>query len=1470
MKRVFWPLAVIVAIGGLVLRLWNIDFDQRQHLHPDERFWSITSDAMHRTPPAAEHGTIAGPLLDWLDGQRSPSNPYRATESFLYGPISLTLARTTAGWLHDGVAHGDQPAAAVADTLDWLGVPLIDADGQPRFDNAYGVDLVGRMIGAVFDTVTIIVIILIGRRVGGRAIGLVAGGFYALSVLAIQLAHFLGSEPLLGLGCALTVLCTVRLDRGASVRRAASGGLAVGLAIGLATAAKLTAVGLAAVPALGCMALVAIHRRRSDVVRLVSLGLGAAIAFRILEPSAFNGLGLSLSRSFLDDLQRASDLSTSTAPPSFQWADRRPVLQPVVWLTKFTVGPGVVLAALFGAAVMSVNLFGERFRAAVGRWRTGRFREPSLRVLNRWARLTSDTGRWPVAAIIACTAAPFSYIVATALPTGRYFIPMLPGLMVMAAFGTVAAIRWARSTAGRTRLFSGSIAALSVGLAVAWGIGFVHGVYGTTNTRIEASRWIAANVPAGSVLSSEAWDDGLPLRLPGVNADAYTSEQLNLVGPDDEVKVAKVADQLSRIDYVIESSARISDTVTRMPARFPSTINFFHGLDSGKLGFTRVATFSSGIGLGPWQLDDRKADEAFSVFDHPQVRIWQKTEQIDRNSIVAVLDPVAAANAVAVDPNAASSNGLMLEPAEVATNATGDTYDEAFDTSGSSAVHVIGWMVLLELIGLAGFVIFLPLFQRLPDAGLGLSKIISLVGLSFVVFIAAAWLHVDLSRSMFVAVVTLFVGAGAAVAWRRRETLVSLCRSRARLLIAVEMAMIAAFLVVVAMRSMDPDLWHPDRGGEKPFEMALLTAVLRTKTLPVYDPWFSAGALNYYYGGWLILSVPARVLRTSPTLVMNIGLAAMASCAAGAAFSTAAGGVDAARRHGFAAWPTRRASRRTAVAGLLGTAFVLALANNAIIRATWRHITRDGSAATVDWWGLSRVIPHSVAITEFPSWSILFADLHPHVMGIAVLLLVGALCLVWHAALVDGRRAHVLALAVAIGVSIGMVRATNTWDYPVSLAFAAVAVVAALARRARWQRCATAAVLAGVTLMVGWSPYVSRGEVFDAGFDAAQLRTRFSSWLEQFGLFAAVTVFVTGAALVIAVRQSTQVWHRITNAHVAVAGVALVTIGYVVVRPGRGTFVSCSLLALGCGWSAVAGFTRSRQARTDARSPVGPFVLAAGWAVQAGVELVNVRNDGGRQNTVFKFWYESWILLAIGAAIVIAEQLLSRRSWRRRTAGALLAVMGALSVAFWWLTLPVRTDDRISLGGASLDGEAYLRTGFTVGADDKRFVPGDDVALIDWLRANVRGLPAIAEAPGDDYRWTSRISWSTGLPTPIGWPYHESQQRRPYGGVISARQTDMMTLYTTSDEREIARVLSRYSIAYVVFGTQERLLSSDASAEALRSFPCLKIEATEVPDAATGGLVPASPRDTYYVAAVDRACVSRLRPPLPPAPAATS
>ena len=220
----------------------------------------------------------------------------------------------------------------MVEAIDRLGIPLLDDDGAPRFDDAYNVDLVGRLLGAIADTATIAVVALIGRHVGGRHAGLLAAFLYSTLVLAIQHTHFLGSEPVLGLASALMVLAMLRVHHGADVRRAASTGLVAGLAVGATLAAKMTGVGLALVPFGLCAALLVRYRRRADVARLAAVAVGALVSFRVLCPAAFNGLGLGPKQQFWDDLRSQREYAAGDSPPSMQWADRTPLVDGTRWL----------------------------------------------------------------------------------------------------------------------------------------------------------------------------------------------------------------------------------------------------------------------------------------------------------------------------------------------------------------------------------------------------------------------------------------------------------------------------------------------------------------------------------------------------------------------------------------------------------------------------------------------------------------------------------------------------------------------------------------------------------------------------------------------------------------------------------------------------------------------------------------------------------------------------------------------------------------------------------------------------------------------------------------------------------------------------------------------------------------------------------------------------------------------------------
>ena len=1415
MRRWLWPLLLVVcALVGLTGRLWNVDFDQRQHLQPDERFWAITSSHLADAPAPDGHGTVAGPLLDWLDGDRSPANVYRATDSFSYGPITLAVSRGAAGWLHDGVTSGDQPASFVARAINAIGVPLIDQQGNPRFDDSYQVDLVGRLFGALLDAATIVIVGLIGKRLGGRRAGLVSAALYASCVMAIQLAHFLGSEPMVAFASALTVLMTLRLDRSARVGAAVAGGALVGAAAGLSVAAKLTGATVAVVPVVLCVGLLYRHRRRADLARVLAVALAALLMFRVMNPGAFEGLSFSLKQRFVDDFWASVRVADSDSPPAIQWANRIVVLDALRWMLVYTVGPGVCLGAVAGAVAL-------------------------------WRRRL-HTAHWNIAVVFVALALPGLFVLRSFNPTGRYFMPLMPTLHAVAGVGLMAL--WAhrpQSTWVARRRVGPALAMVSAAAALLWGVAFVAGVYGHDNTRIVASRWIRAHVPEGAVISSEAWDDGLPISVDGIDGRVWNTTQFDLFGEDSVAKVERLATQLTNVDYVVESSPRVWATVPRIPVRYPSTIKFFAALDTGELGFERVATFTSAprislFGVQLWRLDDSNAEEAFSVYDHPEVRIWKRVRDLPANDLLTVLDPAAASNAIHVSPQNATANGLTLFADQVAADETVGTYNDDFDTSGSPWWHLLGWLLLVEASAAAAFVIFLPVLRRFPDAGAGVSKMLG-VGLPAVaVFVAVTWLGIAFTRGLVAAVLAVWLGAGVMLGRRRAAQLAAVWAQRRRTIVTAAALSTLTFLLFVALRSMNPDLWNPSRAGEKPFELTMLTSLMRTRTLPPYDSWMSGGTLNYYYGGYLMLALPGRLLRTSPTVVMNLAVALFASCSAGAAFTAGAAMVNNGRR------VVSKSSMVTVPrAGLLAAGFLLFLPNMVIVPGIVPRLM-GVERGTFDWWAPSRVIPNSAAITEFPAWSLLFGDVHPHVMGLPLLITVLVMCLAWYRSLIERRSAQSLALGTVVGLLLGLVRATNTWDYPLALATAVLAVSVAVVRRRTWRVAARDVVAAGLGLVVVWAPYVWRGEVYDAGVEPVTQRTPWASWVDQWVFFAACTLLVATPVVWRRARQlvksSPRRWGNVRQGHVVSLAAGLVVLGAVALASSRSTQLTCLALAALAAAASVIG----RRSRFTAS--LGLALMAVGWLAIAVIEQYSVKNDGGRMNTVFKGWYEAWLLLAIGSAVSLVVLVHSRVSaasrWPqlyRRAGLAFVAFAGIVGLAFAVLAVPVRLDDRVSPAGLSLDGLAYFRSDLRYSDSERPLA--DDLPLLKWLQANVHGIVPIAEAPGNDYVWSSRFATMTGLPTPIGWPYHERQQKRAYGFVVDQRIADMKETYTTADPSRVAELLARYRIRYITFGLVEQRLSPDPTGAVLLAAPCVN-EVFRASD--------------LFIAEVDRQCVSQL------------
>jgi uncharacterized membrane protein len=102
-----------------------------------------------------------------------------------------------------------------------------------------------------------------------------------------------------------------------------------------------------------------------------------------------------------------------------------------------------------------------------------------------------------------------------------------------------------------------------------------------------------------------------------------------------------------------------------------------------------------------------------------------------------------------------------------------------------------------------------------------------------------------------------------------------------------------------------------------------------------------------------------------------------------------------------------------------------------------------------------------------------------------------------------------------------------------------------------------------------------------------------------------------------------------------------------------------------------------------------------------------------------------------------------------------------------------------------------------------------DHEAIKWMQDNVQGSPVILEegsARGNQYRWSGRFSIYTGLPTIVGWQWHQRQQRKAMDErVVYDRDDDVAAFYKATDLEQARTILRRYNVKYIVLGDMEKI-----------------------------------------------------------------
>ena len=746
-------------------------------------------------------------------------------------------------------------------------------------------------------------------------------------------------------------------------------------------------------------------------------------------------------------------------------------------------------------------------------------------------------------------------------------------------------------------------------------------------------------------------------------------------------------------------------------------------------------------------------------------------------------------------------------------------------------LNVLLWLVAIELIGLAAFPLCYYLFPGLRDRGYSVSKPAGILLIGYLSWILSIS-HVLPSLQITVAALLVAVGGLSGwYVWVRRGDVLKLVSQERTAILVVEAVFLAAFFGWVLYRAYDPSISHT----EKPMDFAFLNASIRTEQGAPEDPWLRGSSISYYYFGYWMMGVLSKLTGIPSNISYNLSLALIPAMGAMAVFGLVYNLVRAeSRRLRYALTSGLAAALLLTLAANMEGVLEFMRANGIVSSARfWEWLSIDGldgpAAVLTDtwrpqehwwWWHATRVIGSfdgqqmvDYTIHEFPFFSYMLGDLHPHVMGLPFVLLFLAACwnLLRSPALVWWQpNVRTYGTVVAMGLSLGGLGFTNMWDLPV---FSAV-LLGTLAlksygggRNSVWGLIKGAVPFWGAVMGVGlvlFLPYFLTLTSQVSGIaPVTEATTRPVHMFLVWGLFlVAVVPFILGVFWRTTVNED---WARLSLFSLFVGFVPYVVWAFLYAERGGtiegmvGRLLHVLPFALLISLAVYSALWLLREDRSSQGKVFALGLSALGLLLIMGPELLYVDDSFGgaseRMNTVFKLYYQGWIVLAAASGF----SLYYWRSLRERVTGRKLqltrlwavAVVVLLVGAAYYPPAAAASKGDLFHEGASLDGLAFI--GRSNGAEYR---------AIQFIRETAGPDSAILEAVGGGYSAFGRISASTGVPTVLGWPGHEEQwrgSREPFEG----RLEDVATIYRTQDVDEAKSLLAQYRVDYVYVGSRE-------------------------------------------------------------------
>ena len=680
------------------------------------------------------------------------------------------------------------------------------------------------------------------------------------------------------------------------------------------------------------------------------------------------------------------------------------------------------------------------------------------------------------------------------------------------------------------------------------------------------------------------------------------------------------------------------------------------------------------------------------------------------------------------------------------------------------------WYLFAAVLGIVGMAVTGRLFRGFADRGWMFSKVAAITITGFLTWFLVSVRILKFTTASCIGVTVIF-GIICIILYekQRKNGYECLPIDKMDLIYVEEILFFAVFLLWTYLAGFHPAAY----GTEKFMDYGFMEAMMRSKTLPATDLWYSQGKINYYYGGQYFAVFLTKLSGAQVELTYNLMRTFVAAFAFVLPFSLVRQMTADMQGENISGWKKRLPSLTGFLAGL-----AVSIAGNMhyVVYGQIIPLIQKLKGQEVDsYWfpdatryiGFNPDVPDKT-IHEFPCYSFILGDLHAHVVNIMFVLLLLGLLYAWmkkvrHTVLsveTLGRRKFwmkqlLMPQILAAAMLLGMFHWTNYWDFVIYY------------------------VVTGGTVLF-MNIICLEGDV---------RRVIAVTAAQAVEIFAIATIIILPFTLqfttmVQGVRLAQN--HSLPHQLLILWGLpTILTLVFVI------SLIAEKLKSL----EHKSLYRLMKAVRTPDLFAVIMGLCAIGLV--AIPELVYVRdiyeNGNARANTMFKLTYQAYIMFGMTMAYVIFRLLVVNRKKFLKAVAAI-----GLALLLWTCGYFGKSVD--SWFGQVLDPSQYK------GLNATAFLETDymeDVGAIRWLKENIQGSPVVLEANGDSYSEYERVSAMTGLPTVMGWYVHEWLWRNDVAD-LNEKSDEIETIYTSSDTARIQELLSKYDISYIFVGSCER------------------------------------------------------------------